>query len=245
MLFSSSTLSPPGLVVDGLVLGEAVDAPVQPQVGAQRELPRQFVLAVGIQQVELRLQGVGAAQALRATLHVALPGAAARFAQRFAVMARAEAEARLDPALQHRRLAAFGVEGPAAHDAQVGGAGARAGLAGGEPGVFRLLQAKVVLHVADETRGALGGLGDVVEQRPQRLVQVGDAVDLQRRRVPLVGQAAEDRRRQVAAVDRQAGQARQRRGAVALLLVGSATNIRGNVRHRRLVGLPPEPCRNR
>jgi hypothetical protein len=48
-----------------------------------------------------------------------------------------------------------------------------------EAGIFGLLQAKVVLHVSRETLGALAGAGNVVEQRPQRLVQVGDAVDLQ------------------------------------------------------------------
>jgi hypothetical protein len=46
-------LVPRPVVLHGFVLGETVDAPVQPQVRALRKLPGQFVLGVGVEQVEL------------------------------------------------------------------------------------------------------------------------------------------------------------------------------------------------
>jgi hypothetical protein len=73
-LLSSTIFSPWPIVAQGFVLGKAIDAAIQAQVAALRKLPRQFVLAVGIQQVELFFQRVGAIEALRAHRDVALPG---------------------------------------------------------------------------------------------------------------------------------------------------------------------------
>ena len=239
---------------DDFVIQKPIDAAIQAQVSALRKLSCQLVLAIGVKQIELAFERVGAVEPRRAHCDIALPGRTAGFAQRFAVMAWQQAETGLDPALEHGGFASVGIEGPAAHHAQVSGLGALPGVMGGQARLCWLLQAEVGCHVADKTLRPFIDILDVVEQIEQGTVQGGDAVDGKRCWRPLEGQAAENCRGQIAAVDRQAGgqwqtrqtrQTRRQRWRGGRFLVRVTTNRRVDVVRQSLgefLGYRGKPC---
>ena len=165
---------------------------------------RQFELAEGVNQIELRLQGIGAVQALRAHFQVAAVGLARRIAQRVAVVARHQAEARFDPALEHGPFATVGIETPAADDPDVVGLGpvfSVAALFATQAHLLGLLKPEMDGQVIAKDLGPRFRRGGL--KAPEEiLVQFGHAIEQQCRRVFLEGQAAEHDSRQVAAIDR-------------------------------------------
>jgi len=211
------------LLGEHLVVVDAVDAAVQSQP-RRHAATGEFVLAVGVEQVELGFQRIGAVESGRAGLQVAQVGRRAEVAQRFAVEARQQAEARLDPALEHRALAAVGVEAPAAQRAQPVGLGPFLRLVV-EAGILQMVEAEMRRFIVAEQARPFRGIVFAIEQREQVGVEFGDAVECQRRRMALEGQAAEDHRGQVAAVDRQARPGGQGGGRI----VATATKAGGGV----------------
>ena len=193
---------------------------VQAQVLRVGVTPCQFVLAVAVQHVQLRLQGIGVVKAVRARRQVDLVVGAAEVAQRSPMVARQQAEARFHPALQYRGLAAVRIEHPAAQHVQVVGLFAlqtlRIAL---QSGLVRVIEKEGCAHEVLEGMRAPARIPYVIQQFEEMPMHGAHAVQFQGGGVLLKGQAAEDLRRQVAAVDRQSRTARQAYAGIRRLCV--------------------------
>lgn len=195
------------------MLVDAVDAAVEAEVGLFGVGLEQLVLTIGIEEVELGLQGVGGVEAAGALGDIVLVRLAVAPLEGAGVVSGEQTEAALDPALEDGAFATVRIEGPAARHAQIVGVDAfLLGLAEAQTGFVQMIEEEVGADVVLKGVGAFRVLRDWRQPAEEVRMKVPDAVEFKRDRVALVGEAAQDHGRQVAVIDGKTGVGRERGG---------------------------------